>query len=208
MRDELQCTCVVVPLNRTKLLGSILAIGLPLLLVGTSAWAQNSAFLTGGVSDTVSAPLAKVSVKLSSLDRVLQEETGADGGFRFDNVPPGTYELEFSAEGFVKQKLPITLSSGDSRSLNIALPVGNTPDMNHCGPHPSIKYEYPQSKGRRVAGIVRDYYDSRPVPKAEIALLRMGEKQPILTSSSDQVGKFELNAPPAGRYTLRVTRSG
>jgi hypothetical protein len=60
-----------------------------------------------------SAPVAKVTVTLSSLDRVLQEETGADGNFRFASVPPGTYELGFSAEGFVKQKLPITLSSGD-----------------------------------------------------------------------------------------------
>jgi hypothetical protein len=80
--------------------------------------------------------------------------------------------------------------------------------MNYCGPHPTVRYESAKSNGRQLAGIVRDDYDAKPIAKAKIALLRVGEKQPILKCSSDQTGKFKLNDPPTGRYTLRISRQG
>jgi hypothetical protein len=118
MRDGVRPTCLMAFL-RTHLLVTILVVCASLLLVGMSVWGQNNANLTGAISDLASAPVAKVSVTISSLDRVLQAESDADGQFRFTSVPPGVYNLEFSAPGFLKQTLPINLSYGDSRSLTI-----------------------------------------------------------------------------------------
>ena len=137
-----------------------------------------------------------------------RRKTGEDGEFRFAIVPPGAYELGLTAEGFLNKNLALTLASGDSRSLKILLAVAPVPDMNYCGPHPLIHYDPPNSNGRRVEGIVRDYLDSKPIPKAEIILLRAGEKRPVAVSTADSAGKFKFIDPPAGRYTLRVSRSG
>ena len=52
----------------------LLSCFVPFLLIATSAWAQSSAVLNGNVRDVTSAPIARVSVTLSSLDRVLQEK--------------------------------------------------------------------------------------------------------------------------------------
>ena len=109
---------------------------------------------------------------------------------------------------FLKQTLPINLSGGDSRSLTVVLKIGSLPDMNYCGPHPSVRYESAEFDGRQLAGIAREYYDVKPVAKAKIALFREGEKQPILKCRSDQTGQFKLKDPPAGRYTLRISREG
>jgi Carboxypeptidase regulatory-like domain len=195
-------------LKQTHLLVLILVIRASLLLVGTSVWGQNKANFSGSITDPASAPVAKVSVTLSSLDRVLQAESDAHGQFRFPSVSPAVYKLELSAPGFLKQTLPINLSDGDSRSLTIVLKVGSMPDMNYCGSHPSVRYESAEFDGRQLAGIVREYYDVKPVAKAKIALFREGEKQPILKCRSDQTGQFKLNDPPAGRYTLRISRQG
>jgi hypothetical protein len=175
--------------------------------LGAWAWGQNDASLAGIVIDQASAPIAKVLLTLGSLDRVLEAESGTDGQFRFPSVPAGTYDFEISAPGFVKQKLQLSLSNRDSRQLTTILKVGNMPDMNYCGPHPSIRYKIADAKERQVAGTVRDYFNNKPIASAEIALVRAGEAQPIITSSSDDAGKFALYHPPAGKYTLRISRA-
>jgi len=190
-------------MKQTHLSFSILFVW---VLLSTLTWGQDEASLTGAVLDQSSAPIAKVSVTLYSLDRVFQTESGADGQFRFPNISPGTYDLEVSAAGFVKQKLPLHLSTNDARTLTLVLKIGSMPDMNYCGPHPSIQYQSNAPKERQVAGTVRDYVNKRPIVKAQIALLRVGERQPILTGRSDRTGRFTLDNPPIGRYLLRIGR--
>jgi hypothetical protein len=188
MRNGRRRTRLVAFLKQTHSLVLILLVRASLLQVGTSVWGQNTANFSGAITDAASAPVAKVLVTLSSLDRVLQAESDADGQFRFTSVPPGLYDVELSAPGFLKQTLPINLSDGDSRSLTVVLKVGSLPDMNYCGPHPSVRYESARFDGRQLAGIVRDYYDVKPVAKAKIALFREGEKQPILKCRSTKRG--------------------
>jgi carboxypeptidase family protein len=182
----------------------LLLIWVPL---GAWAWGQNDASFAGIVIDRASAPIAKVSVTLGSLDRVLEAESGSDGQFQFPSVPAGTYDFEISAPGFVKQKRQLSLSNGDSRQLTTMLEVGSLPDMNYCGPHPSIRHKIADAKERQVAGTVRDYFNDKPIASAKIALVPAGEAQPTITSSSDHAGKFALYHPPAGKYTLRISRA-
>jgi carboxypeptidase family protein len=136
-------------MKETQFLFSVLFVWISF---GMFAGEEHPASLNCAVTDPASAPVANVSATLSSLDRALQAESSTDGQVRFPSVPPGTYGLEVSAAGFAKQKIPLTLSSGDSRTLTILLKVGSVPDMNSCGPHPSIRYEVSDPKRGKLQG--------------------------------------------------------
>lgn len=178
------------------------------LAAGAVAWSQGGARLSGIVVDQTSTPVTGVSVTLSSLDRAFQAKTASDGLFRFQNVPPGAYEFEIAAPGFVKQKRNVQLSQGESRQFRIVLIVGTMPDMDYCGPHPTVQYETADPNERQLVGTVSDYSGGARIAGAKIALLQPGEKKPFLTCRSDRTGKFVLENPPAGRYTLRISRTG
>ena len=182
--------------------------GILIFALSCSVRAQTNSQVTGEILDPSSAPVAKVSVTLSSPDRALQMETGADGQFLFFNVPSATYELEASAQGFVKQTRAIEVPSRDSAALTIVLKLGSMPDMNYCGPYASITYESAQVRPRRLAGTIRDFYSQKPVSRARVFLLEGGQKRPLLTGTSDKRGKYQFNDPPAGRYTLRISKEG
>ncbi|MGH9655619.1 MAG: MSCRAMM family protein [Bryobacteraceae bacterium] len=184
------------------------ALLLVYLAVGALAWAQGGATLSGIVVDQTYTALTGVSLTLSSLDRVFQAKTASDGLFRFQNVPPGAYGFEVAAPGFVKQKLNLRLSQGENRQLRIVLIVGSMPDMDYCGPHPTIKYEISDPNERQLVGTVSDYLGGRRIAGAKIALFQPGDKKPLLTCRSDRAGKFVFKNPPAGTYTLQISRTG
>jgi len=168
---------------------------------------QTTSQLTGTVRD-VAAPIAGVLVTLSSLDRAFQTKSAADGGFRFEEIPSGKYDLELSPEGFVKQKLSIDVSDGTSQALTIVLKVGSLPNMNYCGPHPSVSYGALESNNPHLTGMIRNYDGEKPVGNVAVSLWRAGEKRPAFTSNSDQTGRFEFKEVSASHYDLRISRRG
>ena len=57
----------------------------------------------GKTLDDKGAPLPGVSVTLESTEIPPQTATsGASGGFRFADLPPGTYSVNFAIEGFTE----------------------------------------------------------------------------------------------------------
>jgi hypothetical protein len=180
----------------------------PLLLLGVLGHGQSNPQLTGAIMDQMSTPITGVRVTLSSLDRVLQTRTAADGTFRFQGIPGGTYDLEFYAPGFVKQEFPVHVSNSSPQTFKIVLKIGNLPDMSACGPHPSIQYGAPEVGAGRVTGVVRRYYDQKPVENATASLWRAGEKRPAFRSNSGRTGGFEFNHVPPNHYDLRIRRPG
>lgn len=178
-----------------------------LLLLAVTSWQMKAGSrVAGTIRDLSRAPVQGASVLLISLDRALQTETPADGHFDFGNVPGGVYQLQISHPGFVKQKLSVNVSANAPQPLEIVLQIGNTPDMDYCGPHTSITYELAAASGPRISGFIRDYFNHTPISKAEITLRQAGKKQRLSKVTSDLTGRFKLEAIPAGYYDLRVSR--
>jgi hypothetical protein len=184
-----------------------IAILVSLLVFGALDFGQdNTSVLIGTVTDQSLAPAPGVLVTLSSMDRVYQTKSSTDGGFRLLAVSRGTYDLEFAAEGFVRQKVSIDLSHEAAQSLAIVLNFSSQPDTNYCGPHPSITYDSLDPNNPRLTGVVRAYENRRPIPGAKVILWRADDARITVTSVADGEGKFKFDDLPAGRYSLRISR--
>ena len=93
-----------------------------LILLSVSAFAQET---TGGIQGTVKDPQgavisgASVTVSGPALIGTQTSTTDSAGNYRFDRLPPGTYELNVTASGF-----------GSSKQSGIKLDVGALPIIN------------------------------------------------------------------------------
>ena len=58
--------------------------------------------ILGGVEDTSGAAIARATVKATDVGTGIATTTASDanGQYRFDNLPPGAYRVEFNAVGF------------------------------------------------------------------------------------------------------------
>src|SRR5271167_1350380 len=78
--------------------------------------------ITGVVTDASGAavPNAKVTVKGSSLMSPRAMVTGSDGDYLFDLLPPGTYEVAVTANGFQTfDETGIQITAGFSATVNL-----------------------------------------------------------------------------------------
>jgi hypothetical protein len=180
-----------------------------LALVSVTGIAQdNGPAFIGMVTDRNQTPLARAILTLSSNERVLQAHSSVRGQFRFENVPRGTYDLECSAPGFARQKVSVDLSNADAPPLAIILQVASQPDMETCGPHPSIAYSSVDPKSPQLAGIVRGYENRKPLRRAQLVLMRVDDPRITSHAVADDQGGFHFENLAAGRYDLRISRPG
>ena len=108
--------------NRT--LVRILLLIIPL---GASAWAQDTASLTGTVTDASGAavPKAQVAVKNSEHGITRTGATNDTGDFLFSSLPIGSYDLIVSVPGFKKYEAKgVLLRVAEKARVNVALQVG------------------------------------------------------------------------------------
>ncbi len=101
---------------------------LPLLPCTTvRAQVTADAALTGVVKDSSGAVIPGAQVKLGNVDTgaARQTQTSGEGQYRFDLVPPGTYNLSVSAAGFqTKVFQRLTLAVGQTVTNDASLQVG------------------------------------------------------------------------------------
>lgn len=86
-----------------------------LFLSGGSVFAQN-ATISGKISDQNSAPVPGATVKVATYGSISDEK-----GYYKISLPAGSYTLEFSYLGYLTVKKAITVTAGETTTLNVTL---------------------------------------------------------------------------------------
>src|SRR5258707_11067890 len=103
---------------------SVLAIAGTLLLASNCAYGQAFATITGRAMDPVGAsvPDATVTATNTATGIVRTTKTTSDGLFRFDNLPPGIYNVMSETGSFAKAEANnVKVQVGEQRDINFKL---------------------------------------------------------------------------------------
>jgi hypothetical protein len=126
--------------------------------------------------------LAGANVSLSGGDVRQTAVTDPQGAFVFSALPPGTYTLELTAEGFTPERQAIEVGEGNTQLAPLQV---------------TLKRELPQGQ---IRGTVRRFNGTPVVATVSIPALKI-----TLTTRED--GTFEIDVPP-GEYSVAVNARG
>jgi Carboxypeptidase regulatory-like domain len=111
------------------------SLGLPFLAVlwlcSLPALAQYSSNIQGVVSDPAGAAINGASVQLVNVDTGVTAliTTAESGNYRFSSLPAGNYVVTAEAKGFKKAESRFTLTTSETKGINLALPLAGTQQM-------------------------------------------------------------------------------
>jgi hypothetical protein len=102
---------------------------LMVFLFAMSSRAQStiSGYVTGVVMDPSKAAVTGAKVDLENTETSFRQTsaTGTDGRFHFEYIPPGSYTLTITANGFISWREPIVVTVGQSSTANAQLKIGS-----------------------------------------------------------------------------------
>src|SRR6187549_2080767 len=134
----------------------VLAFTIPVF----SQVATKTGSVYGKVIDDKGAPLPGVSITLES--NVIPAQTassGPSGGFRFANLPPGVYSVNFSIEGFTEvRQEEVRVSTGSQVQLEISLKPSLSEEFTVIGETPVVDTK----KTGNSQNFGRDYLEDVP----------------------------------------------
>ena len=95
------------------------------LLLWSGIAAQNGVILSGMVEDPTGAALTKTRLTLinQATGEKLEVSAGSSGGFSFENVPPGQYSLQATAENYETVEQAITVGSQPLAAIKIKMRI-------------------------------------------------------------------------------------
>src|SRR5436190_11199060 len=112
---------------RRLLLSLTVALSLLSTLMSSAAYAQQASGIAGTVRDASGGVLPGVSVEASSpalIERVRVAVTDGDGRYNVVNLPPGTYTVTFTLQGFsIYRREGIVLTAGFTAAVNADMQV-------------------------------------------------------------------------------------
>ena len=159
------------------------------------------------VHDVMGSPVRGAEARLLSIERVYVIKAKADGELRFNDVVPGVYELEVSANGFrPRNHSDLRIPSGDSLAIEVTLDHAPIPD--HCGYVNTVDYEALGGKTRILSGHVIYEDTGKSLTGVKIELLDTSSNTENGATVSDRNGDFAFRDLPAGRYSVRASKSG
>ncbi|MED4278752.1 carboxypeptidase regulatory-like domain-containing protein, partial [Priestia megaterium] len=118
---------------------------------------------------------------------VTTDRTDAFGNFTIEGLPPGTYTLRVSAEGFTPYTDQVIVVVGDITRVSISLT--------------------PTSNVGTIVGTVIDSETQQPIQGALVEILN-AQGAVVTTDHTDAFGNFTIEGLPPGTYTLRVSAEG
>jgi hypothetical protein len=98
-----------------------------MLILCAAAWAQDTASITGTVTDPTGAAVANAQVALKNSEHGINRTgtSNGSGDFLFSSLPIGSYDLTVSATGFKKYEAKsVVLNIAEKARINVALEVG------------------------------------------------------------------------------------
>ena len=107
----------------------LLRMLLLLALSATLAWGQATTSVRGTVTDSSGGAVVGAAVQITNAESKVERSitSGADGGYQFLFLPPGTYTLSVTATGFRRyERTGIELLVNTPATLNAQLKVGAT----------------------------------------------------------------------------------
>ena len=145
--------------------------------------------LSGTVTDAgTSAPIAGAVATLTDYGN-LQQTSGSDGTFLFEDLPEGQYTVRIEATGYTAQTVTATVTDGSTGTADAALILSCEGECDGFGD---------------LSGTVTDAGTSAPIAGAIATLTDYGNLQQ--TSGSD--GMFLFVDLPEGQYTVRIEATG
>ncbi len=121
-----------------------------------------SGTLIGTITDPEGAPLPGVTITVSgpALIQAQVATTGLDGGFRVPALPPGTYTVEASLEGFNSmQQVDVRVTMGSTLQVNFAMTIGLEDTITVVGEAPLVDVRGASSNKTTFS---EDYLDVLP----------------------------------------------
>jgi carboxypeptidase family protein len=92
-----------------------------------AAWAQDTASLTGTITDASGAAIPNAQVSVNSAEHGISRKAASNGSgdFLFGSLPIGSYDVTVSATGFKKYEAKgVVLNVGEKARVNVSLEVG------------------------------------------------------------------------------------
>jgi len=145
---------------RNKILLALVVGFLAFTLPVFSQVATKTGSIYGKTVDDKGAPLPGVSITLESDVIPTQTATsGPSGGFRFAALPPGTYSVNFSIEGFTEvRQEEVRVSTGSSVQLEITMKPSLAEEFTVIGETPVVDTK----KTGTAQNFNRDYLEEVP----------------------------------------------
>jgi Carboxypeptidase regulatory-like domain len=110
-------------------IGEVLAVLVVAALLVPSLMAQSlvSGDITGTVTDPTGAVVAgaTVTAKNTGTGQTVNTSSNGSGAYRFSLLPPGTYTITASAQGFSKAQTTAAVNVGQATIADVKLPVGS-----------------------------------------------------------------------------------
>ena len=158
--------------------------------------------LAGVVLDQAGGVILNASVRLFSLQRVLETKTDEMGRFAIGDLLSGSYDLQVAHPGFKTRTVEIIqVMDRVVQEVSITLQVQSLT----CDIKPTVSYER-RSADVNLKGSVNRLFDG-PLKKARLTLTSLESGQ-IHVARSDEKGEFQLSDLEPGKYTLRATHDG
>jgi hypothetical protein len=107
--------------------------------------------------------------------------TNALGSYTIDNVPPGSYQVVASKEGYQSSSLTVSVLSGTTAGANFSLSQIILPGS--------------------ITGSVTDAKDGSPIVGATVS-------DGTRTASTDATGKYTIANVPPGNYQVTASKDG
>jgi hypothetical protein len=145
---------------RFALLASFL---IPLTIAPIQSAAQTTLVISGTIQDQTGAAFVGAQVDLlRDGTQQLTAITDDSGGFRFDRIQPGSYEVRSQIEGFKTQITKVTVGARSPARLRIVLAIETLRQQITVG-EDSVDVSTDASENRDVAAVDRQALDNLPI---------------------------------------------